>query len=71
MRPLLVVGLILIVLGVLSLFIGIPHQHSSGIQVGGAKVGVQTQTSDRIPLPASIVIIAVGGVLAFVGGRSN
>ncbi len=71
MRPLLVVGLILIVLGVLSLFVGIPHQHSSGIQVGGAKVGVQTQTSDRIPLPASIVIIAVGGVLAFVGGRSN
>ena len=71
MRPLLVVGLILVVLGVLSLFVGLPHQHSSGIQVGSAKVGVQTQTSERIPLPASIVIIAAGAVLAFIGGRTS
>lgn len=71
MRPLVIVGLILVVLGVLSLFIGIPHQHSSGIQVGGAKVGVQTTTSDRIPLPASIIIIAAGAVLCFVGGRTS
>ncbi|MGZ4822094.1 MAG: hypothetical protein ACXVZM_10855 [Terriglobales bacterium] len=71
MRPLLAVGLILIVLGILSLFVGIPHQHSSGIQVGDAKIGVQTQTSDRIPLPASIAIIIGGVVLAAAGGRSS
>ncbi|HET7185087.1 MAG TPA: hypothetical protein VFI82_10405 [Terriglobales bacterium] len=71
MRPLLAVGLILIVLGILSLFVGIPHQHSSGIQVGDAKIGVQTQTSDRIPLPASVAIIIGGVVLAAVGGRSS
>jgi hypothetical protein len=71
MRPLLIVGLVLIVLGILSLFVGIPHQHSSGIQVGDAKIGVQTQTSDRIPLPASVAIIIGGVVLAAVGGRSS
>ncbi len=70
MRTLLVVGVVLIVLGVLSLFVGLPHQHSSGIQIGDAKIGVQTQTSERIPLPASIAIILGGVVLAAVGGRS-
>jgi ABC-type enterochelin transport system permease subunit len=70
MRGLLIVGVVLIILGILSLFIGLPHQHSSGLQVGDAKIGVQTQTSERIPLPASIAIIAAGAVLAIVGGRS-
>ena len=71
MRALLIVGILLIVLGILSLFVGIPHQHSSGLQVGSAKIGVQTQTSERIPLPASIAIIIGGVVLAAVGGRSS
>jgi ABC-type enterochelin transport system permease subunit len=71
MRALLVIGILLIVLGIVSLFVGIPHQHDSGIQVGSAKIGVQTQTSERIPLPASIAIIIGGVVLAAVGGRSS
>ena len=71
MRGLLVVGIILIILGIVSLFVGLPHQHSSGLQIGDAKIGVQTQTSERIPLPASIAIIAGGVVLAAIGGRSS
>ena len=70
MRGLLVIGVILIVLGVVSLFVGIPRQHSSGIKVGDASIGVQTRTSERIPLAASIAIIAGGVALAAVGGRS-
>jgi hypothetical protein len=71
MRALLVIGILMIVLGVVSLFVGIPRQHSSGIKIGDAQVGVQTQTSERIPLAASIAIIAGGVVLAAVGGRSS
>jgi hypothetical protein len=71
MRALLVIGILLIVLGILSLFVGIPRRHSSGLEIGGAKIGVQTQTSERIPLPASIAIIIGGVVLAAVGGRSR
>jgi hypothetical protein len=71
MRGLLIVGVILIILGIVSLFVGLPHQHSSGIKVGDASIGVQTQTSERIPLPASIAIIAGGVVLAVLGGRSS
>jgi hypothetical protein len=71
MRALLIVGVILIVLGVVSLFVGIPRQHRSGVEIGGAKVGVQTQTNERIPVAASIAIIAGGVVLTAVGGRSR
>ena len=71
MRVLLVIGVLLIVFGIASLFVGIPQRHSSGLKIGDAQFGVQTQTSERIPLPASIVIIVGGVVLAAVGGHSS
>ncbi len=71
MRGLLIFGVLLIVLGIASLFISIPHRQTSGIKVGGEQIGVQTQTSERFPLPASIAIIVGGVVLAAVGGRSR
>ncbi|MBZ5568339.1 MAG: hypothetical protein LAN64_10880 [Acidobacteriia bacterium] len=70
MRTLLVIGILMIVLGVVSLLVGVPQRQSSGIKIGGARIGVQTQTSERIPLPASIALIMGGVVLAAVGGRS-
>ncbi len=71
MRGLLIFGVLLIVLGIASLFISIPHRQTSGIKVGGAQIGVQTETSERFPLPASIAIIIGGVVLAAVGARSR
>ena len=71
MRGLLVFGMLLILLGIASLFISIPHRQTSGLRIGDAQIGVQTQTSERFPLPASIAIIVGGVVLAAVGGRSR
>jgi hypothetical protein len=71
MRALLIIGIVLIVLGIASLFVTVPRQEKSGVKIGGAEIGVQTRTSERIPLPASIAIIVGGIVLAAVGGRSR
>ncbi len=71
MRALLVIGILMIVLGVVSLFVGIPHRNSSGIKIGGAQIGVQTQTSEPFPLPASIAIIVGGVILTAVGARAR
>ncbi len=71
MRALLVVGIVLLVLGIASLFVSIPRNQKSGVKIGGAEIGVQTRTSERIPLPASIAIIAGGIVLSAVGGRAR
>jgi hypothetical protein len=71
MRALLVIGILLIVLGVVSLFVGIPQRHSSGIKIGGAEIGVQTKSSERMPLPASIAIILGGVALAALSARAS
>jgi hypothetical protein len=71
MRALLVVGILLIVLGVVSLFVGIPRRHSSGVRIGGAEIGVQTKSSERLPLPASIAIILGGVALAALSARAS
>lgn len=70
MRALLIVGILLLVIGIASLFVSIPHSEKHGVQIGGAEIGVQTRSSERIPLPASIAIIIGGIVLAAVGGRA-
>jgi uncharacterized membrane protein len=71
MRVLLIIGILMIVLGIASLFVSVPQRHQSGLRFGDAQIAVQTQTSERIPLPASIAIILGGVVLAAVGGRSS
>ncbi len=71
MRGLLIFGIILIILGIVSLFISIPHRQTSGVKIGGAQIGVQTQTSEPFPLPASIAIIVGGVILTAVGARAR
>ena len=71
MRSLLFIVIALLVLGIASLFISIPHTENHGIKVGDSQLGVQTQTSERIPMPASIALILGGVVLVAVGARSR
>jgi hypothetical protein len=71
MKAVLVVGLIILVLGMLSFFIGIPHSENHGISVGGASVGVQTRHTDRIPTAGSIALVVGGIVLLAVGARAK
>jgi hypothetical protein len=71
MKILLYVGLLLIVLGVASLVVPIPHTQTEGIKVGGANLGVQTSHSERVSPIVSIVLIAGGIALGLAGARSR
>ncbi len=71
MRALLFVGIALLVLGIASLFVTIPHREVEGVRVGDAQFGIQTQTSERVPVPVSVALILGGVVLAAVGARSR
>jgi hypothetical protein len=71
MKPLLSVGLVVLVLGVLSFFVPIPHSENHGIKVGDAHIGVQTEHSDRVPAAVSVVLLAAGAVLMIAGRGSN
>jgi hypothetical protein len=71
MKVLLFVGLILIVLGVASLVVPLPHTQTEGIKVGGASLGVQTSHSERVSPIISAVLIASGIALTIGGARSR
>ena len=49
MKNLVFVGVLLLVLGVLSLVVPIPHREDHGVRIGDTKIGVQTESSERLP----------------------
>jgi hypothetical protein len=67
MKGLSLVGVLLLVLGLLSFVVPVPHRESHGVKIGDAKIGVETQTSEKLPPAVGIVLLA-GGVLALVTG---
>jgi hypothetical protein len=71
MKILLFVGIILVVLGVASLVVPVPHTQTEGIKVGGANLGVQTTHSERVSPIISAVLIAGGIALSIAGARSR
>jgi hypothetical protein len=67
MKGLLLVGVVLLALGLLVFVVPIPHRESHGVKIGDAKIGVETETSEKLPPAVGIVLLA-GGVLALVTG---
>ena len=71
MKALLWVGIILVVLGVVSLFVPIPRQESHGIEAGDVKIGVQTRSEEKVSPMISAALIVAGAVMAVAGARSG
>jgi len=67
MKGLTLVGAVLLILGLLSLVIPIPQREDHGVKIGDAKIGVQTEHSERLP-PVVGGILVVGGVIALAAG---
>jgi hypothetical protein len=64
-------GLLLIVLGIASLVVPIPHSETQGIKIGNASIGVQTTHSERVSPIISVVLIAGGIALSIAGSRGR
>ena len=71
MKGLTMLGIILLVVGVLAFFVPIPHTENHGVKVGDAKIGVQTEHSDRLPPAVAGVLVLAGVVSLAAGSRSN
>ncbi len=67
MKALPLVGVLLLVLGVLSFVVPIPSREDHSVKIGDAKIGVQTESSQKLPPAVGIVLLA-GGVVALVLG---
>ncbi|MGD0470104.1 MAG: hypothetical protein ABSA54_17125 [Terriglobales bacterium] len=71
MKMLLFAGLLLVVLGIASLVVPIPHTETEGIKVGKTNIGVQTSHSERVSPIISVVLIAGGIALSIAGARTR
>ena len=65
------IGAVLLLLGVLSFVVPIPHKENRSIKIGDAKFGVQTEESERLPIAASVTLVAAGVVVLAVGLRKR
>ena len=71
MKALFMMGLVVLVLGIASFFVALPHTENHGVKVGDASIGVQTKTSQKLP-PAIGAVLVVGGIVMLVaGGRGK
>jgi hypothetical protein len=71
MKALAIIGVVLVLLGVLSFIVPVPHQQDHSVKIGDAKVGVETQTSEKLPIAASIALIGAGVVALALGSRKT
>jgi hypothetical protein len=67
MKLLFAVGLAVLILGMVSFFVAIPHSENHGIKAGDVNIGVQTHDSEKISPAISTVIVVVGAGLMIAG----
>lgn len=70
MRAVFWIGLVVLVLGVLSLIVPIPHREKEGIAIGGLSIGVETRHEEKVPIVISAVMI-LGGLGSMVAARGK
>jgi len=70
MKALMLVGVVVLVLGILSFFVPVPHSEHHGVNIGDAHVGITTHEEDRVAPAVSVVLIVVGAGLMIAGRKS-
>ena len=70
MKILFWIGIVVLVLGGLSLVIPIPRSEHAGIQAGGIHMGVETHYDEKVAPIVSAVLI-LGGVGLMIAGKQK
>ena len=52
------VGVLLLVLGVLAFVVPIPPREDHGVKIGDTKIGIQTESSEKLPSAVGVVLLA-------------
>lgn len=69
MKILFIVGLVIVVLGILSFFIPIPHTEHHGLDAGDIHVGVNTHHDEMLPPYVGVGLLVVGAGLMIAGRK--
>lgn len=71
MKAMFIVGLVIIILGIASLFIPIPHNDREGISAGNVSIGINVKHDEKVSPIVSAVLILGGVGLMIAGSRKN
>ena len=69
MKPIAIIGLIVLVLGILSFIVPVPMNKTHEIKAGDAEIGITTHHEDKLPPAVGGILCAVGAVLLIAGNR--
>ena len=70
MKTLMWIGIVVLVLGIVSFFVPIPHSERHGVSFGDAQISVTTHEDEKVPPVVSIVLLVVGAGLMIAGRKS-
>ena len=70
MKPLFWIGLVLLILGVVSLLVPIPRNERDGVNIVGVSIGVETRHDEKVPPIVSAVMI-LGGAGLMIAGKGK
>jgi hypothetical protein len=71
MKALFWIGLVVLILGVASLFVAIPQREKHGVSAGGASIGMEIRHDQKVSPVVSAILIAGGAVLMIAGRRRS
>ena len=71
MRAVLWIGVVVLVLGIASFFVTMPQKHREGIRIGDASIGVETTTSQKVPVYVSVILLVGGISMVLAGSRTS
>jgi hypothetical protein len=71
MKTIPLIGAVLLILGVLSFVVPVPHTQDHSVKIGDSKIGVQTHSSDKIPVGASVALLGAGVLVLVLGSRKS
>ncbi len=69
MKALFWIGLLVLILGVASLLVPIPHSEREGFKAGGMSIGVETRHEEKVSPIVSAVMILGGAGMMIAGKR--
>jgi hypothetical protein len=68
MKVLFWIGLVVLILGIASLIVPIPHTDREGLTVGDVSIGVEAKHTEKVS-PALSAVMILGGLGAMAVGR--
>ena len=71
MKAMFIIGLVVLVLGVLSLFVPIPHNDREGFKAGDVSIGINVKHDEKVEPVITAVLILSGVGLMIAGSRKS